>query len=346
MLSSSIEGKFPFPKDPPFQWTDLDEPVFDPAVHMQVEPPPHYYPHPLTKDVLKPWTNDTTVPVGEVAASVPFRVLSDEGVRQLQAIVASNRAYSRKRTSENPGARQPESLRGLSMRSKWTNEFVNSLDSLASKLAGTRVESHTMMMNRGHINYGKVESGLVVDQWHFDSVTYVFVIMVSDPPEEGGDLQLLISSKETAFKLLESTENNPSEEHLLNVKFPAAGYACFLEGSKVVHHVTPVLKSNTDRVTIVNSYIAVDPFVPDTTVYRSFLDGEPHVAPWDFARHKAWRLSRQLLSYCENTGHTSDTEKLVQPLQNTLKELERTIQMLEGKIIDEKTFYAEIDDKQ
>jgi hypothetical protein len=104
--------------------------------------------------------------------------------------------------------------------------------------------------------------------------------MVSDPPEVGGDLQLLLSPKENGFKILAETQNQPAQEILFDVKFPAAGYAVFLHGSQVMHHVTPVIevcnsydcnlffKAKSDRITLVHSYTATDPFAPDTTVYR------------------------------------------------------------------------------
>jgi len=309
-----------------------------------VEPPTHYFPHPFSPNTSLPWTADTKVSVGEVAASTPFRILSDEGLKYLQNLLASQRKYAQTKETQ-PNRRQPESLRGLSMRSKWANEFITSpvLEDLVSRLTGNRVEVNTMMMNRGHVNYGKINTGLVVDQWHFDSVAYVLVIMVSDPPEEGGNLQLLISpSREDAFEMMKQTDNNPSEEVLYDIHFPAAGYAVFLEGSRVMHHVTPVLKASTDRMTLVNSYTPINPFLPDSTAYRTFSDGEPHIAPWDYARHTSWRLSQQLLQYCENMGHTTDKEELLKPLKEALAELQRTIGLVEGTIEDKKIYVDEI----
>lgn len=87
------------------------------------------------------------------------------GLKYLQHMLAVERKNSKK-FDKDPGIRQSESMRGVSMRSKWCNDFVThpSVDAIASALAGTPVEPHTMMMNRGHVNYGKISDGRVVDQ--------------------------------------------------------------------------------------------------------------------------------------------------------------------------------------
>jgi hypothetical protein len=90
----------------------------------------------------------------------------------------------------------------------------------------------------------------------------------------------------------------------------------FMQGSKMVHHVTPVMNAREPRLSLVNSYVRCDVTHPDATknplffffffcknsliVHRldTFLhNGDPeHVSRVDFARHKAWRAQAILQS--------------------------------------------------
>ena len=49
-----------------------------------------------------------------------------------------------------------------------------------SDIIGEPVLPMMCVYNNGHINYGKTGGQKKVDQWHFDSVAYVAVIVLSD----------------------------------------------------------------------------------------------------------------------------------------------------------------------
>jgi hypothetical protein len=47
-------------------------------------------------------------------------------------------------------------------------------------------------MHSAHINFGKIDPNYEADKWHFDSVDYVLVIVLSDVEGmDGGNLEVL-----------------------------------------------------------------------------------------------------------------------------------------------------------
>ena len=49
-----------------------------------------------------------------------------------------------------------------------------------SNIIGEPVIPMLYLSTTGQINYGKANAGKKVDEWHFDSVAFVAVIMLSD----------------------------------------------------------------------------------------------------------------------------------------------------------------------
>ncbi len=177
-----------------------------------------------------------------------FRFLSDEGVRVLRDIVARNMKYAR--TSE----RQPTHLRGLA----YTSKFIRDLNedprviALISKLAGQPLIPHYLPMNYAHVNVGKLPkdptaaANAPVDMWHADSVPFVVIVILSDMKDMvGGELQCVRrKGRPAAFDLIKQTDNHVEPKDLLNVSYERQGYALFMQGSEIVHHVTGVIKVN------------------------------------------------------------------------------------------------------
>lgn len=61
-----------------------------------------------------------------------------------------------------------------------------------SKLANKPLCPHSFGMNVAHINFGKIDPSYEADMWHFDSVEYVFVVIISDiEGMDGGALEVL-----------------------------------------------------------------------------------------------------------------------------------------------------------
>lgn len=120
--------------------------------------------------------------------SAPFKVISGEGERVLRELIRRHEHYAKGNT------RQQKSLRGLGYLSKFIEEMVYSPVFLehVSKIAGEPLCPSTFGMHITQVNFGKPGVAAGVDKWHFDSVDYVLVVMLSDLEGMiGGELEVL-----------------------------------------------------------------------------------------------------------------------------------------------------------
>jgi len=112
--------------------------------------------------------------------------------------------------------RQQNILRGLGYHSKFIEDFLHDESFLdqVSKIAGERLCPSTFGSHIVQVNFGKVGNDKAeVDKWHFDSVDYVLVIILSDIEDMvGGELEVFrknLGGKEATKKLAE--EGLPQE---------------------------------------------------------------------------------------------------------------------------------------
>lgn len=192
--SAAVIQPFPEPKLRPFQWTDVDEPLFQPEIHLapwdlnelrksattingmyQLEPS-----HPVPEHLNNAF-----------AFSKTFRVLSEEGYRIARAIL--EREYDN--GFVQPDRRIQLCLRGVTYRSPFLRAFSESprIRELACALTGENLCIHGMISNHAHINWGVPHNNVgeikSVDQWHQDSVSHVLIVLMSEMEEsEGGVL--------------------------------------------------------------------------------------------------------------------------------------------------------------
>jgi hypothetical protein len=108
-------------------------------------------------------------------------------------------------------ARQQSSLRGMGYLSQFVRDFVydESFLNYVSSLANEPLCPHSFGMHIVQSNVGFVAAEATeVDVWHFDSVDYVLVIMISDLTDMvGGELEVLrlnLGGKENTLKLKET----------------------------------------------------------------------------------------------------------------------------------------------
>eukprot|EP00467_Chlorarachnion_reptans_P016060 CAMPEP_0114503178 /NCGR_PEP_ID=MMETSP0109-20121206/9503_1 /TAXON_ID=29199 /ORGANISM="Chlorarachnion reptans, Strain CCCM449" /LENGTH=380 /DNA_ID=CAMNT_0001681177 /DNA_START=241 /DNA_END=1383 /DNA_ORIENTATION=+ len=307
-----VEGLSP-PKDipEPYASARMAEPDrFDPKRHLCIELPQKVKTLDF-KNVGFPYSGEAKKDFPGLAYTEPFRLLSDEGVRALKAAIASHKERFLSQNVRNM------SIRGLSYLSDFVREFCfcPEVNAVFSELAGEPLWPHNMAMNHGHTNYGLIGTGRAVDQWHVDSTDYVFVLILSDIRDmEGGELQVLQmpDSSGTAFDKLQQ-EGIP--EHLVEtVNYSQAGYCIFMQGSKILHSVTPVLKAREPRISFVQSFSNRNVFAPDKTRMSTFLHQSkdpPNIVNLEFARHKAWRIMGQM-RYIQNEVSFDDAKKKVE----------------------------------
>jgi hypothetical protein len=338
LKSSSVVEIPPFPIASPPEFELVAEDVqFNAAIHLDIQEPKTVYllngyekvevtPEPKEQDGLS-----------QMAFTTPFKLLSDEGVAALRQVI--NREKELARSTE----RIPKCMRGLAYKSKFIQDLNRSEEvrEMLSSMAGMPLVPHSFAMSYAHTNIGLIGDQKAVDQWHVDSVNFVMVILMSDMTgASGGELQLIKKPRAEAFKELYDTANNVPEEDLLTVQYPGPGWAIFMQGSEMVHHVTSVKNAKEPRITVVNSYMPANAFVPDQTVLYTFRK-EPTTAYFEFARHKAWRAQKQLDRLINSPVWVTDRDLLAQELRKVCDELEHSADLIAGLMEDKLEFYKE-----
>ncbi|NDH89172.1 MAG: hypothetical protein EBY61_11300, partial [Actinobacteria bacterium] len=131
-----IAVPFPETQPPGYAWLE-DEPVFDPGRHLQLEAPAEIlFLADLGYDEAEIATKATPV-----AASSPFRMLSDEG-----AAIMLDRARRLRAFSTPAGDRIESVTRGGCYRSRWLRDLCTSQEVTAhlEAIYGIRIAPHAM----------------------------------------------------------------------------------------------------------------------------------------------------------------------------------------------------------
>lgn len=179
----------------------------------------------------------------------PFKYLSENSIKILNEIIDNNKDLIKS------SDRIPSFIRGIGYHSNFIRELCYNDEILKylKKITGINLIPHYLFSNVGHINIG-LPNNKEIDKWHFDSVPYVLIILLSDPKNfSGGILEYEINSK------------------IYQVYFPNAGYAFFMKGSEIKHHVTKL--NFGKRITLINSYMDKDVSL-DSTNLKTFENDE------------------------------------------------------------------------
>ena len=281
-----IEG-MPFPKIRHESFPQYKESIFwDAKEHLQFEWPEciasldknitrHTYP--ATKEQM----NDG------MAYSAPFRVLSDKGEAALRSIIDGHKIHITTNDRQKGGI-----LRGLGYMSKYVECFVYDKEFLAniSEIAGEPLAPTCFGSHLVQVNFGPPGIGAEVDKWHFDSVDYVLVIVLSDITNMlGGDLQLLKKQLGGKDATLEIARHGIPEALVETQSYQRSGYGILCQGSKILHRVSPVLSAKEDRISFVISLAKTNAFGEDNARTLKYCKDHKNVIAWEMARHEAWR---------------------------------------------------------
>jgi len=328
---------------------DWEEPTFDPTIHLAIEPPRSITLLDFSEvKETPPIKGNAQSPLAYTSA---FRLLSEEGVTVLRRILERNQRLLR--TCQ----RIPSFIRGMAYTSRFIRDLNESpvvLEAL-SRFAGQKLLPHYLGMNYSHTNFGRLPkpgtllNEIPVDQWHTDSVPFVLIIILSDlSGMVGGELQCIRRKGRAAgFELIERTQNHVDAADLLNVSYEKKGYALFMQGSEIVHHVTSVQSAIEPRITMVNSYMPANCFADDRTVYATFIDGgSEKEAILEFARGRAWRAANQLNALVAQSPYTEDPNPLINHLSRVVSELQMTVDLLSQRANDAIGFYDEVSSKK
>ena len=194
-----------------------------------------------------------------IAASRPFRVLSEEGAAILLDIARQLRQYCR-----TGGDRIENIVRGGCYRSKWLRDLCTSpaVTEHLGAIYGVSIAPHAMPLHLGHMNFEPSSIDNAIDKWHHDTLPLDYVMMVTDPKDvDGGRFEYFHGTKHEAAEFAARGET-PPEDRRVAPEFPGPGYAIALHGDMVVHRAGP-LNSLDERITMVNGYVALDTSVDD-----------------------------------------------------------------------------------
>lgn len=303
--------------NPPEHTPLLDEPVYDPERHLALSEPEETY----TLDELGYKSSIVRECPTELAVTVPFRLLSDEGVETLRHVVAQLRAHARV-----DGERSPAVL-GCAYRSTFVRDLCDCpvVKEHLSNLAGAPLTPHSMPSLRGHVSFGMSKRGEPTTAWHIDAVPLVSVLVLSAiDGADGASFEFFNGPKESARHLLAERGDLP-KDLLVSVKTPAPGWAMLLQGDMVMHRARGPA-NDVEMITMVNGYTGTDLGLPD----HNRLDGmdafqDPRVLLTEWARHKAWRSSRKLHNLATALPFTGDRDAICAALREAIRDVEDAI---------------------
>lgn len=314
----SLAVAFPDKLPPGYEWLD-DEPRFDPQRHLQLEAPAEVV---MLTDLG--YTEDQIEgKATEVAATSPFRMLSDEGV----AIMAE---VSRRLEQhvQPAGDRIERMVRGGCYRSRWLRDLCLSPDAAAhmSRIYGTEVAPHPMPVHLGHLNYAPTAIDVGIDKWHHDTLPLDYVLMVTDPATvAGGRFEYFVGTKDEAARLA-AQGLTPPAERVVAPDFPGAGWAIALHGDMVVHRAGPI-RELCERTTMVNGYVALDTSREDQSRSVDLIGvDDPQILYSEWAKFAAWRSRGRLDSLITELDFTRDVETVASELEEAVSDVLRAVE--------------------
>lgn len=118
-----------------------------------------------------------------------------------------------------------------------------------------------------------------------------------------------------------------------SVAYPGAGHCVLMQGSQILHRVSPVIEADQPRISVVTSFMSRNVFDADSTRYHTFAHQDPAaVAPVEFARHQAWRV-RGVMDYLIEKAEFGKhgPEELAEVLNDAAASLLKSARLLRGE---------------
>lgn len=308
---------FPDTQPPGYEWF-TDEPVFEPARHLQLEAPDSII---MLTDLGYDETEIATKAT-PVAASSPFRLLSEEGAAIMLDVARRLRPFA-----SRAGDRIESMTRGGCYRSRWLRDLCISQDVTThlEKIFGIAIAPHAMPVHLGHLNFEPSRIDTAIDKWHHDTLPLDFVMTVTDPAEvAGGRFEYFLGTKHDAAELAAAGRTPPSERTVApNV--PGPGYAIALHGDMVVHRAGP-LTELTERISMVNGYVALDTSCDDQSRSADLLAiDDPNTLFTEWAKFAAWRAHGRLGDLIARTDFDADPESVARRLEMAVGDVNQAI---------------------
>ena len=180
-------------------------------------------------------------------------------------------------------------------------------------------------------------------------MAYVVVLMLSDPiGVVGGELQVLKKDRagtdmKEILKILNSQTDSHTPEDIMTVNYGEMGAGIFMQGSRIFHQVSPVIKSEHGaRKTFVVGYMHADVFVEDWTRFATFRDGDPDQLVYlEYARLVAWKANGMLDYLINKVGFDDENgkQKANDLISKVIKELQNGYSLLNRQSDDSIGFH-------
>ncbi len=309
----------PFPNTQPtgYEWFE-DEPVFDPERHLQLEEPSEV----ITLAELGYDRAEIATKATAVAASSPFRMLSDEGAAVLLAVARRLRSFARP-----AGNRIERMTRAGCYRSRWLRDLCISqeVSNHLERIYGTAVAPHPMPVHLGHINYEPSSIDAAIDKWHHDTLPLDYVMTVTDPARvPGGRFEYFLGTKHEAADLA-ARDRTPPPERTAVPDFAGPGYAIALHGDMVVHRAAPLARL-TERISMVNGYVTLDTSIDEQSRTADLIIVDDHESLWtEWAKMAAWRARGRLSDLIEGLDFTGDRDAVIAELESAVGDVRLAI---------------------
>jgi len=317
-------------------YQDVDEPIFDPSIHLELEVPEYV-------SLFPDFSLGKKAEEGKFAYSKPFQLLSEEGLRVIKDIV-------RRETVDAPASRGSRiALRGLFYSSPWIRDLHTCPELLehVSNIVGERVVITHDLPSAPQINSSIPGKEGAAEFWHWDSITYVGNFIISDMENmEGGELEIIKKEKYAGMTAL--CDGTLKPEELERVSYEAPGKMMLCQGSEILHHVTPI-KSSKPRTVVIFAFCPANVFKPDKMVMQTYVQEDRprgnRSGLYEFFRGKAWVCGHALVGMAKVVPYTEDGLRLSERLRSVARELERVADLVEERSNDTIGFFDESEGK-
>lgn len=333
VAAMSVSVPFPRSQPPGYEWFD-DEPTFDPSTHLAIEEPDEI----IMLEELGYREDEIATKATAVAASSPFRVLSEEGAAIMLDIARRLRPFANR-----AGDRVDRAVRGGCHRSRWFRDLCVSpqLTEAMAAIYGVDVAPHAMPVHLGHLNFEPERLETPVDRWHHDTLPLDNVMMVTDPATfAGGRFEWFRGTKHEMAEMAARGES-PPRDRVEVPEFPAAGYAIALHGDMVVHRGAP-LDAPGERITMVNGYVAMDRLVDEQSRNQDLIVVDDHTVLFpEWAKHVAWRAAGRLEHLLAELPYGTSATEVRARLTEAIVDVQNAIDQMHPEREPAPTFHYE-----
>lgn len=313
----AVAVPFPSVQPPGYTWLE-DEPSFDADRHLALEEPETV----LMLSDLGYGEAEIAGKATPVAATSPFRLLSDEGAQIMLGVARELRSHVKP-----AGERIENVVRGGCYRSRWLRDLCTSPDVSAhlGSIYGIDIAPHPMPLHLGHLNFEPKEIDNAIDKWHHDTLPLDYVMPVTDPATvDGGRFEYFLGTKHEAAELAAAGQT-PPPERVVAPDFPSAGYAIALHGDMVVHRAGPLF-SPGERISMVNGYVSLDTALDEQARNKDLMVvDDPNVLYTEWAKMAAWRAQSRLATLIDELDFVGDKESVASTLERAIVDAQRAI---------------------